>query len=104
MNRQQMLDALAAGEKPIDVAIRKWEDIANGEGEDHGSTDCAICKVQWDTHEECAGCPTHSEDKGCCDGLYSAYVWADTPQAKNSAALDMVRYLKQKKQEIEAKR
>jgi hypothetical protein len=91
MNRQQMLDALAAGQAPIDVAIRKWEDIANGEGEN--GANCSLCH----TYQRCDQCPVSGGESGCCEGLYDVYCYVNTSEERNSAALDMVRYLKQKK-------
>jgi hypothetical protein len=90
MNRQQMLDELAKGTPPLEVAIMKWQDIADGVGED--GANCSLCY----TYQRCDSYIVGLDDN-CCEGFYDAYTFATTPEAKNSAALDMVAYLKSKR-------
>lgn len=62
MNRREMLKRLKAGEKPIDLAIEKWEDIRDGKGRDRGHKNCALCEVD---EEKSKGYCNYFE--GCCN-------------------------------------
>jgi len=44
MEREEMFERLEAGEHPIDLSIRKWEDIVDGVGKDEGGGNCALCQ------------------------------------------------------------
>jgi len=44
MDNKEMLRRLKKGEKPIDISIKKWEDIINNKGYNNGSSNCALCR------------------------------------------------------------
>ena len=71
MNRTEMLEKLKVGEDPLEISIKKWRDIVEGEGKDNGVKNCALCKV----YEGCCGCPVKSETGlKYCDGTpYEMY-------------------------------
>lgn len=45
MNLEQMEKLLEAGNKPIDVAIMKWEQILEGSHRGDMATSCALCHI-----------------------------------------------------------
>ena len=47
MNREEMKERLEAGEKPIDVAIAKWEEAIEEDDYEHldSPSNCALCYV-----------------------------------------------------------
>lgn len=77
MDREKMLYKLVEGKEPLDVAINKWEDIANVQDNKHkkthirhpldeGPDNCALCEVYG-----CGKCPLFLNYKvKCDDSLY----------------------------------
>lgn len=54
--------------KALEGSIRKWERILIGSGEDHGDTNCPLCKV-FNKDNGCRGCPVrNATGKDWCDG------------------------------------
>ena len=54
MNRKEMLKQLKAGVHPIDLAIRKCEEILEGTGRDKGALNCALCeRAGWRGCDKC---------------------------------------------------
>ena len=49
MNREEMLSRLEAGEKPIDVAIAKWEEAIEEDNYDDldSPSNCALCHTSY---------------------------------------------------------
>ena len=97
----------------VEYAIEKWEDIAIGEGEDHGPDNCALCEVYYD--DKCEGCPIF-EDTGsqrCCDTPYDDWdmhaeivhgncgegMIVECPECKR-LALRMILYLRRLKRKL----
>jgi len=92
MNRQEMIERLSEGEKPIDVSIEKWKDIVRQikQGfeldhiEYHVKT-CALCELYYDSENECANCDYARYYGHTCDNVYEkkAWIWFDDSITKN---------------------
>ena len=57
----------------MEGSIKKWEDIADGEGEDLGDENCSLCQL---FHEhDCKGCPvsTFTCMEGCVKTPYEEW-------------------------------
>lgn len=87
MNKKQMIKRLKAGEKPIDLAIEKWEGILEGKGYDKRSKNCSLCYI----FNYCKDCPTDTYelsakekikngDCGACGGFYSMFMTYEDKQ------------------------
>jgi len=72
MLREEMLELLKKGEKPIDLAIQKWTDISKVPSKansgvrhqlDEGKSNCALCEK----YEECELCPLFLQFGVYCD-------------------------------------
>ena len=98
MNRQEMLALLAQGESPIDVSIKKWQDIVDACAsslpyQEMGADNCALCettKAKWN----CADCPYmmyygHS----CLNAAFSDFYVARNKSERLRAAQAMVEEL-----------
>ena len=78
MDRSEMLERLEKGEDPLDVAIKKWEDIVDGTGVDKGN--CALCEVYG-----CIRCPANKIHLCNSEGLYGEYCY--NPTKENAMAV-----------------
>ena len=107
MNRQEMLDRLAKGESPIDVSIKKWQDIVDIHIEnpdkfvfiDFGSGNCALCETS-NEKLNCGDCPYlifYGTD--CMQNAFDRYAHAKTIPEAIKAAQDMVKELEAIKKE-----
>lgn len=60
MKMREMLELIDKGESPLDISIKKWEDIVNGVGNDEGLDNCALCYVYSNGDggdDDCDCCP-----------------------------------------------
>ena len=60
--------------KALKGSIKKWKDIAAGEGDDKGDANCPLCKLF--VSEDCDGCPVVGEDgefEGCEDTPFAEW-------------------------------
>lgn len=69
MTRDEMLALLKEGYSPVEVSIRKWQNIISSGGKDLGKNNCALCELYCG---ECDECPLVSCGWG---SLYEA--WSD---------------------------
>jgi len=87
MNREEMLRRLRAGEDPLDLSIKKWEDIVSclsrvqsaGKFDyalDVAGRNCALCEVYGS--KGCEGCPVYERTGGvaCVRTPYVAWLLA----------------------------
>lgn len=88
MDKKEMLKKLREGQDPLEVSIQKWQDIVDGEGEDLGELNCALCKTF--PRQDCRGCPIAEKTgkSGCDDTPY----YADGPS--EVIAVAMLEFLK----------
>ena len=92
MNRQEMIERLSEGEKPIDVSIKKWKAVVSQikQGIDldcikyHIST-CALCELYYDEDNECDKCDYARYYGHRCDNIYEekAWIWFDNSITEN---------------------
>ena len=76
MNREEMITRINAGEKTIDLAIVKWEDIVAGTGKDEGCGNCAMCYIsERQDKYHCKKCPFYLYGNKC--RYYSDYENAE---------------------------
>lgn len=61
MDRVEMLKRLGKGEDPLELSIEKWQDIADGKGENLGAYNCALCEVY--LYKGCRGCFVYEKTK-----------------------------------------
>jgi exonuclease VII small subunit len=54
MEEDQMVAMLEEGYDPLELSIRKWENIAYGDDEYLGPNNCALCHI---TKQRCERCP-----------------------------------------------
>lgn len=91
---------------PLELSIRKWEDIVAGVGVDNSSDNCALCHVY--LHNDCDGCPVAEVAAGGCIGtpyeLYSnlalEVLTRGLPERKTQADIDK-ELLEYAKEEVE---
>lgn len=87
-----MLDRLAKGEDPIDIAILKYEGIIKGERAYSGT--CALCEV----YKDCYGCPVmRKTGRQGCNGT-PFWSWFNNQSINN--ARKFLEFLKELKKEV----
>ena len=107
MNREEMLSRLAAGEDPLELSIKKWQDIREHLRKIHsfqeydkaleqGSTNCALCEV-FCFYGTCSICPVAKKTgPGCTGTPYEAFKYAVLQQdldAMRKAADEEIKFL-----------
>ncbi len=93
MNRQEMLNRLRAGEKPLEISIQKWQDIVDGTGINEAANNCALCEIQ---DEGCEGCIIFAVyGYGCSYTPYGKYS-SNKTKANAQAELDFLKSLRGK--------
>ena len=70
MDRTEMLERLSNGEDPLEVSIKKWEDMRDHDARDYGHLNCALCET-YGRRSSINSCPVSK-----CTGRFSCY---DTP-------------------------
>lgn len=58
-------------------SIKKWEEIAAGTGEDHGCSNCPLCKefTLRSSEGSCAGCPVNEAGYPDCERTPYSEFW-----------------------------
>ena len=80
MIESQIKKLLKAGKDPLELSIKKWEDIVNKTGKDAGRLNCALCLVYLENN--CADCPVrdYTGDIVCSNTPYEEWsyhmIWA----------------------------
>ena len=93
MDSKEMRRRVGAGEDPLEVSIRKFQDIAEGTGTNEGSDNCALCYMyRW---SDCALCPVYKAIgiSHCRETPYEDYVKAKTDEERYEAAKREVAFL-----------
>jgi hypothetical protein len=81
-------------------SIAKWQAIVDGTGEDKGHSNCPLCQMFYDEHNDgqscCAGCPVaDATDSTCCvDSPYDDWCAAETDEELKGAALAELAFLR----------
>lgn len=119
MKRTKMIEELASGEDPLEVSIKKWEDIVNEKGTDMGRDNCALCYEYYFCHQDnrydeyCYGCPIYEKtgEDSCKDTPYQDWgehkkdegrfgeAWVECPECTELAQkeLDFLKSLRKEK-------
>ncbi len=78
MNTEEMEKCLAKGELPIDVSIKKWQQIVDGKSNINSGntwTDCALCKYFFKGLHCSNECPLVKIDDCCLDDYSSFHTY-----------------------------
>lgn len=87
MDHSEMIKQLQEGADPLDLSIKKWEDILNNNSEDMGDMNCALCY----TNKNCYTCPIWkaTKEKYCADTPY--YEWLIHQKTKHVHILGRIK-------------
>jgi len=101
MNREEMLKELdrrgRTTEVALDLSIRKWRDIVNGEGIDSCDLNCALCEVFKENVDKCGDCPMEKDGNRCGEtGSFWRKYRHDGSQENAQAMLDYLVGLQQR--------
>lgn len=58
-----MIELIREGVSPLDITIKKWQDIVDGKGINYGIYNCALCYLfneMPETEHDCMLCPVYS--------------------------------------------
>jgi hypothetical protein len=99
-----MLAALKSGQDPLEVSIKKWQDIVDGKAACQGAEDCALCKT-YQKDDGCDCCPVKAKTglDYCWGTPVTSFSTYYTEAEKNKAELNFLISLRKSAQPEQVK-